>query len=100
MSCLGGDGGRTPPGVSWVEEHLFKISRDLHARFMRCFKTGGGSWARRARSWDIWRALALLEGTSSRHREIGLCIFRDILDGGSWGGMRNPHEISGQSEVV
>ena len=45
--------------VSWVEEHLLKISR-----FGRCFRTGGRSWARRARSWDIWRALALSKGTS------------------------------------
>ena len=53
--------------VSWVEEYPLIISRDLHARFGRCFRTGGGSWARCARSWDIWRALALSEGTSLRH---------------------------------
>ena len=39
--------------VSWVEYCPLKILRDLHARFMRCFRTGGGSWERRARSWDI-----------------------------------------------
>ena len=85
--------------VSWLEEHPFKISRDLHARFMRCLRTRGGSLARRARLWDIWCALALSEGTSLGHGDIG-CIFSEILDGGSWGGMRNPHKISGQSEVV
>ena len=41
--------------VSRVEEHVLKISRDLHARFGRCFRTEGGSWARPAHSWDISR---------------------------------------------
>ena len=61
--------------VSWVEEHLLKISRDFHARFGRCFRTGGGSWARRARSRDIWRAVALSEGTSLKHERDALLRF-------------------------
>ena len=65
--------------VSKVEEHPLKILRDLHARFGRCFRTGGGSWVRRARSWDIWCAVALSERTSLRHREIGSCILREIF---------------------
>ena len=44
--------------------------------------------------------LALSEGTSLGHREIGLCVFREILFGCSWGGMRSPHKFSGQSKVV
>ena len=39
-------------------------------------------------------------GTSLRHREIGSCVFRKIWYGGNWGGMRSPHKISAQSEVV
>ena len=83
-----------------VEENLLKISRDLHTRFGRCFNTSCGSWARHARSWDIWRALALLEGTSLGHREICSCVFKETLYGGSCGGMRSRHRISAQSEVV
>ena len=86
--------------VSKVEEHPLKILRDLHARFGRCFRTRGGSWVRCARLWDIWRAVALSERTSLRHREIGPCVFSEIFYSGSWGGMRNPHKISGQSDVV
>ena len=44
--------------------------------------------------------LALSEGTSLGHREIGSCVFIKILYGGSWGGMSSPHKISAQSEVV
>ena len=44
--------------------------------------------------------LALSEGTSLGYNEIGSCIFREISYGGSWGGMRSPHKISGRSEVV
>ena len=55
---------------------------------------------RDARSWDIWHALALSEGTSLGHNEIGSCVFSEISYGGSWGGMRSPHKISGRSEVV
>ena len=40
--------------ISRVEEHPLKISRDLHARFGRCFWTGGGTWARLARFVGIW----------------------------------------------
>ena len=61
--------------VSRLEEHLLKISRDLHTQFGRCFRTGGGSWVRRARSWDISRALALWEGTSLRHERDALVHF-------------------------
>ena len=61
--------------VSRLEEYPLKISRDLHARFWRCFRTGGGSWARRARSWDIWRAGALSEGTPLRHERDALVCF-------------------------
>ena len=71
--------------VSWVEEHFFVIFRDFHARFMRCFRTRGGSWASSACSWDIWRALALLAGTFMGHRVIGSCNFCEILYGGIWG---------------
>ena len=42
--------------------------------------------------------LALSEGTSQGHREIGSCIFREILDGSNWGAMSSPHKISAQSE--
>ena len=35
-----------------------------------------------------------------RHKEIGLCVFSEILYGGSSSGMRSPHKISGKSEVV
>ena len=49
---------------------------------------------------DIWRAVALSEGTFLQRREIGSWIFSEILYGGSWGWMRSPHKISGQSEVV
>ena len=83
-----------------VEEYPLKILRELHVRFGRCFRTGGGSWARLARSWDIWCVVALSEGTSLLLREIGSCDFSEILYGGSWGGMRRPHKILGQSEVV
>ena len=86
--------------VSRVEEHLLKISQDLQARFGRCSNTSCGSWARRARSWDIWRALALLEGTSLGHMEIGSCVIKETLYGGSCGGMKSRHRISAQSEVV
>ena len=61
--------------ISWVEEHPLKILRDLHAWFGRCFRTGGGSWARRARSWDIWHALALSKGTSLGHERDTLVHF-------------------------
>ena len=61
--------------VSRVEKHPPKISRDLQTRFGRCFRTGGGSWARRARSYDIWRALALLDGTSLGHEQDALVRF-------------------------
>ena len=60
----------------------------------------GASWARHARSRDIWRTLALSKGTSLGNNKIGSSIFSEILYGGSWGGMRSPHKISGQSEVV
>ena len=40
--------------VSWLEKHPLKISRDLHSRFGRCFRTAGASWARRARFVGIW----------------------------------------------
>ena len=46
------------------------------------------------------RHLALTEGTSLRHREIGSCVLSKILYGGSWSGMKSPHKISGQLEVV
>ena len=61
--------------VSRVEEHPLKILRDLDLRFGRCFRTGGGSWARHACSWDIWRALALSEGTSLGHERDTLLHF-------------------------
>ena len=86
--------------VSRVEDHALKFSRDLHARFRRYFNTNSWSWARRARSWDIWRALALSEGTSLGHKEIGLCVFSETLYGGSCGGMRSRRRISAQEEVV
>ena len=35
----------------------------------------GGWWARHARSWDIWRALALSEGTSLKHERDTLVRF-------------------------
>ena len=44
--------------------------------------------------------LALLEGTSLGHIEIGSCAFSKISYGGSWGGMRSPNQISGRAEVV
>ena len=43
--------------------------------------------------------LALLQGTSLGHMEIGSCVFSKILCGGSSGGMRSPHRISAQSKV-
>ena len=61
--------------ISRVEEPPLKISRDLHMRFGRCFRTGGRSWAHHARSWDIWRALALSEGTSLGHEREALVRF-------------------------
>ena len=39
--------------VTRVEEDPLKISRDLHGWFGRFFNTTCGSWACRARSWDI-----------------------------------------------
>ena len=42
----------------------------------------------------------LLEGTSLRHREIGSCVFGEILYGGSRVGIMSPHKISAQSIVV
>ena len=86
--------------VSRVEKYALIISCDLHARFARCFRTGGGLWACRARSWDIWRPLALSKGTSLGHREIGSCLLREILYGGRLGRMRNTHKIKRRSEVV
>ena len=44
--------------------------------------------------------LALSEGTSLGHREIGSCVFSKILYDGIWGKMRSPHKIAGQLEVV
>ena len=44
--------------------------------------------------------LTLLEGTSLGHKEIGSCVFSKIFYGGIWGGMRSPHKIWGQSEVI
>ena len=43
--------------------------------------------------------LALSEGTSLGHREIGSCVFIKNFYGGSWGGMSSPHKISAQSEI-
>ena len=43
---------------------------------------------------------ALSEGTSLGQKEIGSFIFSEILYGGSWDGMRSPHNILGQSEVI
>ena len=40
--------------VSWLEEHPLKILRNLQARFGRCFRSRGGSWARRARLASSW----------------------------------------------
>ena len=40
--------------VSWLEEHPLNIYCDLHARFGRCFRTAGASWARRAHFVGIW----------------------------------------------
>ena len=37
----------------------------------------------RARIVGVWRAMALLEGTSLGHRETGLCIFSKIWCGES-----------------
>ena len=37
--------------------------------------------------------LALWEGTSLRHKEIGSCAFNKNFYGGSWGGMRSRHKI-------
>ena len=85
--------------ISWLEEHPLQIPSDLHERFGRCFRTAGASWAR-ARSWDIWRDIALSEGTSLRQWEICSCVFSKIFYGGIWGAMRSRHNISGQSEVV
>ena len=42
----------------------------------------------------------LLEGTSLGHREIGSCVLSEILYGGSRVGMRSPHKISAQSNVI
>ena len=44
--------------------------------------------------------VALSESTSLRHRVVGSCFFREIFLGSSWGGMRSPHKILGQSKVV
>ena len=52
----------------------------------------------RARFVGVWRAVALSEVTSLRHRETGSYVFSEIWYGGSWGRMRNAHKISGQSE--
>ena len=49
--------------------------------------TFGALWhCRRGPLWDM--------------SETPSCVFREILYGGSWGGMRTPHKISGQSAVV
>ena len=61
--------------VSRLEKHPLKILHDLHVRFGRCFRTKGGSWARHARSWDIWRDVALSEGTPLRHEQDALVRF-------------------------
>ena len=53
----------------------------------------------RARIVGVWRAVALSEGTSLRHRETGSCISSEIWYGGRWGRMRNAHKIWGRSEV-
>ena len=47
----------------------------------------------RARFVGVWRDVALLEGTSLGHREIGSCVFSKFWYGGSWGRMRNAHKI-------
>ena len=44
--------------------------------------------------------LALSDGSFLQHREIGSCVFSKYFYGGSWGGMRSAHKISGQSEVI
>ena len=53
-----------------------------------------------ARIVGVWRNVALSEGTSLGHREIGSCDFRKIWCGGGWGQIRNALKIWGRSEVV
>ena len=76
------------------------IPSKSHARRTRRLGDASEMRGRRARFVGIWPVLALSEGTSLRHRKIGSYHFSEILYGGRWGGMRNPHKISGQSEVV
>ena len=56
--------------------------------------------ARCARTMGVWRAVALSEGTSLGHREIGSCVFSKIWYGRSWGRMRNTHKSWSRSKVV
>ena len=78
--------------VSWLEEHTLKISRNLHARFGRCFRTAG----HRGRVVHVSLAFGTVGGNLSRTQGDWL----EILYGGSWGRMRGPHKISAQSKVV
>ena len=44
----------------------------------------------------VLRDVALSEGTSLGHRETRSCVISQIWYGGSWGRMRNAHEIWGR----
>ena len=46
--------------VSWVEEHPLKFLHDFHARFGRCFRTRGASWARRGRVVHVHGTFGML----------------------------------------
>ena len=69
--------------VFWLEEHPLKILRNLHARFGRCFRSGGGSWARRARfagSWHYRRGPFCDTGRLARAFLAKFCMVVDGVD--------------------
>ena len=74
-------------------QNLFRITRVLWKMLLNRAGVVGASCTFRGH-------LALSEGTSLGHREIGTCVFFQILYGNIWGGMRSPHKISAQLEVV
>ena len=86
--------------VSWLDEHTPKISRNLHVRLGRCFRTAGASWGRRGRVVHVSWAFGTVGEDFSRTQGDWLVRFIKILYGGSWGGMRSPHKISAQLEVI
>ena len=70
---------------SLLEEHLVKNSHDFHARFGRCFKTAGESWAHCARYVGIWHSRRGPLWDTGRLARAFLAKFYMVIAAVEWG---------------